>query len=161
MVSLPRDGDFKEYSQAAAETPFVSGKQMSVFSYLTWTPYFHFGNKTKQKTWCLLICPSGQALGPSRPLSLSLSLCPLEFYLPSGLWVEPHLFSLPLPLLLFPHHLGCSLHNWFLYHHWCLRHHWLLLPPSKSRSKGHPLGLPTSYSPLMFQVKTKDGEQID
>ena len=40
MVSLPQDGDFKEYSQADAKTLSVLGK-FPVFSGLTWTTSFH------------------------------------------------------------------------------------------------------------------------
>lgn len=40
MVSLPQNGDFKEYSQADAKTLFVSGK-FPVFSGFTWTTSFH------------------------------------------------------------------------------------------------------------------------
>lgn len=48
LVSPHRDGDFKEYSRAAAETPFVWGN-FPIFSSPTGTTYFHFflgGKKT-------------------------------------------------------------------------------------------------------------------
>ena len=48
MVSLPRDGNFKAYCQAAAKNYLSFGK-FPVFFGLTWTAYFHFGGKTKHK----------------------------------------------------------------------------------------------------------------
>ena len=46
MVSLAQDRDIKEYSQAAASTPLVSGKLPVFFREVqTWTAYFYIGGK--------------------------------------------------------------------------------------------------------------------
>lgn len=47
LVSLPLDGEFQEYSQAADETPFVS-RRFPIFSGPIWAAYFHlFGREKK------------------------------------------------------------------------------------------------------------------
>ena len=126
---------------------FVSGK-FPVFSGPTQTSYFHFGGggrEQRSKPWRLLLSLSWQGLEP-----WIFFLCLL--------WA-PYLFCLLLSLL-FLHHVGCGLHDWF---------HTLLSasstigsspPPLMSRSKEHPLGRPLQIPPLVSQVKTDNGEQV-
>ena len=114
VVRLLQDRDFKEYSQAAADTPLVSRK-LRVFSGLMWTPYFHFGGRKHG------VCSSVWA----KVLNPVFLLC---------LLLAPYLFCLSPNPLLFLYQLGCGLHNWFLYHPQCLKHHWLL--PSTLKVKG-------------------------
>ena len=72
VVGLSWDWDFKEYSQEAAETPFVLGR-LPIFSGLTWIAYLYFFVGGKKST-CLLICLSSQVLG----LRICF-ICPLGF----------------------------------------------------------------------------------
>ena len=91
-MSLPWDREFKEYSQAAAKTPFVSGK-FPVFSGQIWTA--HFPLLVGGKNLHLVICLSWQALGPEK-----LFLYPLGFDLPpacltAGRWSPIPAFPSP------------------------------------------------------------------
>lgn len=55
LVSPPRIRDFKEYSPAAAKTPFFVSGRLPVFSGWTWIAYFYF--LLLEKKTCLFICP--------------------------------------------------------------------------------------------------------
>ena len=96
LVILPQNGDLREYSQAAAKTPFVSGK-FPVFSGLTWTVSFHWW-QTKQKKPG--VCSSELPRFKTGNSLLCLPLAPVSSAFPSP--------------LLFLHHLGGGWHNWLL-----------------------------------------------
>lgn len=90
VIGLPQDEDFKEYSQAAFETPFVS-RGFPVLSGQTRLSFFTFcwGKENVHLFFCLV----------TGSLFLLFGLLS-----PPALQAAPRLFCLLLPLLLFLHH---------------------------------------------------------
>ena len=134
LVSLPWGGDFREYSQATAKTPFVLVKVPC----LLWSnmDYFHFLLVEKSKR------PSAHPL--------ELRIYRTRNSLPCGLLSTSRLAGSTLPTLPPPPYPvsappWAGLHNWLLYAPPCSWHRRLLLLLLSLSRAPHPgLKLPTS-----------------
>lgn len=129
LVSVAWDGDFRESSQAAAQTPLFQGGSLSSLPNMDCLFSLFAGDK---KT-CVCSSVSADQLqdweASFSALWALICLWPCWWSLASS--------AFPLPIL-FLHRRGCGLQNPLPYHPLCLQCHWLLvLLPWLSKSDQH------------------------